>query len=337
MFEIKWLDLQLFAGEGAGDGGSDGAETGVEAADPGRQRLLELGVPADKIRKNRAYSAKQPAQAPATAGQDKAQAQQPQQTPAATDPTEEKKNETSARMSWEEISKDPEYSKEIQRVVQSRLRSAKGAEEAMGKLAPAIDLIARKYGQDPAKLDYDALANAIRADKSYFEDDALEMGTDVDDAQEKVLNTLDTARQQRVEAQTIEEQRFHDHIKNLEQQGEKMKSVFPNFNLQQELRNPAFARMTSPNVGISVEDAYYAVHRREIMSAGMQVTAQKTASMISNSIQAGNRRPAEAGISGQAPSVTTFDYKNASAEQRNALKQRIRSAAARGEKVYPGQ
>lgn len=337
MFSIKWLDLQLFAGEGAGDGGSEGAATGVEAADPGQQRLLELGVPADKIRKNRAYSAKAPAQKPATAGQVKAQEQQPQQIPAATNPTEEKKTDAPARMSWAEIMKDPEYQKDIQHMMQSRLRSAKGAEEALGKLAPALDLIARKYGQDPAKPDYEALAQAIRDDDAYFEDDALENGTAMGETKEKVLNDLDTARQQRIQAQTIEEERFQNHIKNLEQQGEAMKAVFPNFNLMQELQNTAFARMTSPNVGISVEDAYYAVHRREIMARGMQVTAQKTASMISNSIQAGSRRPAEAGITGQAPSVTTFDYKNASKEQRNALKQRIRSAAARGEKVYPGK
>lgn len=337
MFSIKWLNLQLFAGEGAGDGGGEGAATGVEAADPGQQRLLELGVPADKIRKNRAYSAKAPAQKPATAGQVKAQEQQPQQIPAATNPTEEKKTDAPARMSWDEIMKDPEYQKDIQHMMQSRLRSAKGAEEALGKLAPALDLIARKYGQDPAKPDYEALAQAIRDDDAYFEDDALENGTEMGETKEKVLNDLDTARQQRIQAQTIEEERFQNHIKNLEQQGEAMKAVFPNFNLMQELQNPAFARMTSPNVGISVEDAYYAVHRKEIMARGMQVTAQKTASMISNSIQAGSRRPAEAGITGQAPSVTTFDYKNASPEQRNALKQRIRSAAARGEKVYPGQ
>lgn len=335
MFSIKWLNLQLFAGEGAGDGGGEGAETGVEAADPGQQRLLELGVPADKIRKNRAYKASNLTQKPATAGQEKAQGQQPQQAAAAESPTEATVNPN--RMSWDEIMKDPEYQKEMQRVVQSRLRSAKGAEEAMGKLAPALDLIARKYGQDPAKPDYEALAQAIRDDDSYFEDDALENGTAMGETKEKVLNDLDTARQQRVEAQTIEEQRFQQHIAQLEQQGERMKSVFPNFNLMQELQNPAFARMTAPNVGISVEDAYYAVHRKEIMSAGMQVTAQKTASMISNSIQAGSRRPAEAGVTGQAPSVTTFDYKNASKEQRAALKQRIRSAAARGEKVYPGQ
>ena len=122
----------------------------------------------------------------------------------------------------------------------------------------------------------------------------------------------------------------------MEQQGEALKATFPNFDLRQELKNPAFARMTSPNVGISVADAYYAVHRNEIQTAAMQVTAQKTAEKLSNAIRSGSRRPAENGTGSQAPSVTTFDYSKASSEQRKALKDFIRSEAANGRKVYPG-
>lgn len=332
MFKNKWLNLQLFAGEGAGDGGGEGAATGESAVDPGQQRLLELGVPADKIRKNRAYKPNTPAQNPAAAGQGKAQEQQAQQA-AAADHTEGKKTDTPARMSWDEIMKDPEYNKEMQAVVQSRLRSAKGAEESLGKLAPALELLARKHGQDPANIDYDALAKAISDDNDYYEDKALEMGVSLETAKRIDQQERETARQQREEARTLEEQKFHNHIVKLEQQGEALKKVFPNFDLRTELRNPIFARMTSPNVGISVEDAYYAIHRNEIQTAAMQVTAQKVAQKHSNAIQAGSRRPVENGTSGQAPSVTTFDYRRASQEQREALKKRIRS----GEKIYPGQ
>lgn len=328
----KWLDLQLFAGEGAGDGGGEGAATGENSADAGHQRLLELGVPADKIRKNRAYKLNTPAPKNAEAGQEKEQEQQAGQAAAATDPTEEKTDKPT-RMSWDEIKADPEYNKEIQAIIQSRLRSAKGAEETLGKLMPALELLARKHGQDPASMDYDALAKAISEDSAYYEDKALEMGVPVETAMKIDQQERDTARQQRQEAMNLEQQKIQRHFQSLQQQGEAMKKVFPNFDLQKELQNPAFLRMTSPNVGISVEDAYYAVHRNEIQSAAMQVTAQKTAQKISNSIQAGSRRPNEAGTSGQAPSVTTFDYRSMSPAQRNALKARIRS----GEKIYPGQ
>ena len=335
MFKNIWLNLQLFAGEGASDGGGEGAATGVEAVDPGQQRLLELGVPADKIRKNRAYKLNTPAPNTAAAGQDKGQEPKQEQA-AAADPTEEKKTDPKTRMTWDEIMKDPEYNKQMQAVVQSRLRSAKGAEETLGKLAPALELLARKHGQDPANPDYEALAKAISDDESYYEDKALEMGVSVETAKRIDQQERDTARQQREEARTLEQQKFQQHIMKLEQQGEEMKKVFPNFDLRTELQNPAFARMTSPNVGISVADAYYAIHRNEIQTAAVQVTAQKTAQKISNAIQAGSRRPAENGTSGQAPSVTTFDYSKASAEQRKAFKDHIRSEAAQGRKVYPG-
>jgi hypothetical protein len=331
MEKHRWLNLQLFAGEG--NGGGEGAATGEASADAGHQRLLELGVPADKIRKNRAYKLNTPAPKQAEAGQAEAQEPQAGQAAAAENPAEEKKTETASRMSWEEIMADPEYNKQMQAVVQSRLRSAKGAEETLGKLAPALELLARKHGQDPANPDYDALAKAISEDQSFYEDKALEMGVSVETAMKIDQQERDNARQQRQQAITLEQQKFQQHIMKLEQQGEAMKKLFPNFDLRTELQNPAFARMTSPNVGISVEDAYYAVHRNEIQTAAMQVTAQKTAQKISNAIQSGSRRPDEAGTSGQAPSVTTFDYRNMSPEQRKALKDRIRS----GEKIYPGQ
>ena len=335
-YKHKWLNLQLFAGEGAGDGGGEGAATGENSVDAGHQRLLELGVPADKIRKNRAYNLNTPATKTVEAGQKAAQEQQAEPAAAAENPTEEKKTDGPTRMSWDEIMADPEYNKQMQAVVQSRLRNAKGAEEKLGKLTPALELLARKHGLDPENMDYDALAKAVSDDNAYYEDKALEMGVPVETAKKIDQQERDTARQQRQEQQTLEQQKVQQHFMNLQEQAEAMKKVFPKFNLQKELQNPVFVRMTAPNSGLSVEDAYYAVHRKEIMAAGMQVTAQKTAQQISNSIQAGSRRPNEAGTTGQAPSVTTFDYRNASPEQRKAFKDHIRSEAAQGRKVYPG-
>ena len=333
MVNISWLNLQLFA---EGDGAATGEGTADSASvDAGQKRLLELGVPADKIRKRAKNTAtKLPEGAVRTYAPEKEQ-QNSEQDASATN-TEETKPETPTRMSWDEIMADPEYNKQMQAVVQSRLRSAKGAEETLGKLTPALELLARQHNLDPANIDYDALAKAISEDESYYEDKALQMGVSIETAKKMDQKERDDARQQREQARTLEEQKIQQHFAKLEQQAEAMKKVFPNFDLRRELQNPAFARMTSPNVGISVEDAYYAVHRNEIQTAAMQATAQKTAQKISNSIQAGSKRPNEAGASGQAPSVTTFDYSKASREQREAFKRDIRARMARGEKVYPG-
>ena len=338
---IKKLNLQLFAGEGTGEGGGEGSTSGDNATAAAEQRLRELGVPEDRIRKRASkVASKMPTQTAQT--ETSAPKEETNVVSAPTEnntPTEDAKdnNVSTKRMSWDEIMKDPEYNKEMQAVVQSRLKSAKSAEEALGKMAPAIEVMARKYGLDANNMDYDALAKAINDDDAYYEDKALEMGVSVETAKKVDQMERDTERKKAMEQRTLQEQMIQQHFVKLEQQGEAMKKVFPNFDLRTELKNPAFARMTAPNVGISVEDAYYAIHRNEIQTAAMQVTAQKTAEKISNAIQSGSRRPDESGASSQAPSVSTFDYRNASREQREALKQRIRQAAVRGEKLYPGQ
>ena len=335
----NWLNLQLFAGEGTGEGGGEGAASGENATVAAEQRLRELGVPEDKIRKR---ASKVASSLPQTAKTEsvvkKSEATNGQTAPANDNPSEETKTNATARMSWDEIMADPEYNKQMQATVQSRLRTAKNAEENLAKLTPALELLARKHNLDPTNMDYDALAKAINDDSDYYEDKALEMGVPVETAKKIDQEERATARKQAQEQRTLQEQKYQEHIENLEQQGEALKKVFPSFDLRTELKNPAFVRMTAPGKGImSVEDAYRAVHRKELDALSMQVVAQKTAQKISNAIQSGSKRPDEAGISSQAPSVTTFDYRKASIEQRNALKQRIRDAAARGEKLYPGQ
>ena len=339
MTNTKWLNLQLFAGEGASAGGEggEGANTGdnVATVDAG-QKLRELGVPENLIRRRAKYTAKAPAAEVKTEQAEEEAVENTEQDAAAENPTEEKTDKP-ARMSWDEIMADPEYNKQMQGIIQSRLKSAKGAEEALAKLTPALELLARKHNLDPTKMDYDALTKAISDDDSYYEEKALQMGTSVETAKKIDQQERDTARQKKAEELSLKEQKIRNHYNSLEQQAIEMKKVNPNFDLQTELKNPAFLRMTSPDVGISVRDAYYAVHHDEMQQAAMLATAKATAKNISNNIQARQRRPDENGISGQAPSATTFDYSKASPEQREAFKKDLRARMARGEKVYPGQ
>lgn len=337
-FLKKWLGLQVFAdgGDGAGDGAAATGVNNANAPAAGEDSLRALGVPEAVLAKraNRAIKrgAARTNETPAPAPQQEAQ----RQNAAAESTTPDdgaKEGDTPARKTWDELMQDPEYNQRMQETVQARLKTAKDAEARLSKLAPAIELLARKYKLDAGNLDADALTKAISNDDAYYEDRALELGVPVETAKLIDQNEREAERRRVAEAQAFEQQRIRQHIEGLQRQGDALKQTFPQFDLAKELRNPAFARMTSPNVGISVEDAYYAVHRKEIQTAAMQFTAQKTAQQMANAIRAGQNRPAENGTSNQAPSVTTFDYAHASREQREELKRRIR----RGEKIYPGQ
>ena len=344
MKELFKLNLQFFAGAGAGaSGGAPSAEgggqaSGVDATAAAEQRLRELGVPEGKAKQR---ASKVAAKIPA------AEVKSTPNTVTATvnenTPTEEKDANTSRRLSWDDIKRDPEYKKaydsDMQKAITSRLKNERGesqaAKDALAAMTPAIELMARKYGLDAKNMDYKALADAINNDDAYYEQKAIEMGTSVETAKRVDQMERNEARRKEAEQRSFQEQKMRNHFIKLEEQSQALKLIFPNFDLRTELNNPAFARMVAPDSPFSVEDAYHAVHRKEIQAAQMQYASQKTAENMSNAIQAGQKRPDEAGTSSQAPSVSTFDYRNASSEQRQALKNKIRQAAARGEKVYP--
>lgn len=325
--QFKWQLLQLFAGEGAGSSGASGgdgtaapAATGEGSADAGHQRLLELGVPESKIRKPRAKQAS-PLPDGAIRNQPQAQTAPAPQAAAAEEPKAQTEN-APTRMSWDEIMKDPEYNQRMQDTIKARLKDEGQNKAILETLAPAIKHLAKEHGLDPENVDHTALVKAITGE---YEDKALEMGV-----------SKETAMKLDQQQRTLEQQKFQNHILKLEQQGQAFQAIVPNFDLRTEMQNPVFARLTSPSVGLSVEDAFYAVHRKEMQAQSMQVAAQQATQMISNAIQSGTHRPDEAGTTSQAPSVSKFDYKNMTPAQRKALKEEIRRAAAEGRKVYPG-
>ena len=351
---IKWLNLQLFAGEGgtgsasasaAGEGTANGADAVGNTVDDGQARLRELGVPQEILDKRAKRKGNRASVSAMTAEKNTACAEAKKQVAPDTEDnsnntevvTETKAETAPNKMSWDEIMKDPDYNKEMQKTIQARLKSAKSAEEALNKLAPALELLARQHNLDINNLDYEALTKAISDDNTYYEDKAIEMGVSVEAAKKLDQENRAAERQQRAEAQTVERMKIENHINSLRQQGEELKKTFPQFDLFKELNNPIFRRMTSPEGGISVADAYYAIHRNEIQEASLQAAVKNTAKKISNAIQSGSMRPNENGINSQASSVTTFDYRRASASQRKEFKQKIYDAAARGEKMYPGQ
>lgn len=211
------------------------------------------------------------------------------------------------RLTWEQIKADPEYRAQMQAMVQSRLKNVKQAQEDLAALTPALQLLARENGLDAEKLDYGALAQAIARKQTQGQMDAYHR-----------------------------EQALQQHYSSLQRQAQQLQQKYPGFDLNRELQNPTFFRMTVPGTGVSLEDAYFTVHRREITRAAMAINDRKTAARISGAIRSGILRPQENGTSASAPSVAAFDYRTASREQRDALKNKIRQAVARGEKVYPG-
>lgn len=280
---MRKFDLRLFDDGGAGAG----AAGGEGGAGSGAGVTSEAAVPTNPNRRQRRTNplanvqyGKQP-EAPTAQEQPSAPAQE-----ATSDPDAEWKTA-------KEKYKD-RFNTDVSAIVQERLRNSKQAEETLGKLAPVFEGLGKKYGKEAS--DIDGIIAAYTDDDSLYEEDAAKAGmTTAAYKQLKALEADKAARDAR-DAQTLQQQKFQEHVQGMVTAFERdIKPMFPNADLRAELQNPKFQRLTSPEVGVSVKDAYYLIHRSEIEAAQMQVAAQKAQQKLSQSVQSGIQRPTENG------------------------------------------
>ena len=121
-----------------------------------------------------------------------------------------------------------------------------------------------------------------------------------------------------------EDHAIRAHFDRLWQEAESFSAAVPGFDLAHELQDDAFAALLSPRRGLTLEQAYFVRHGRELLAAAERAAEQR----LSAALQASRRVPAP--LESAASAGFRWDP-GASAEARAALKARIR----KGEKIYP--
>jgi hypothetical protein len=98
----------------------------------------------------------------------------------------------------------------------------------------------------------------------------------------------------------------------------------------EELKNETFRRLTAPNSGLSVKDAFYAIHHDQLEPQAMAYGIQRATQQISQTLQANRSRPTEGALQkGAQASDIAIDARSMTREQRQQLIERAR----RGEKI----
>lgn len=321
MKDTIWLDLRMFDGEGAGGGagagaGGEGAAAsgvGQEAAAPDYHEYKRAKRPQEAaVRYGKQPEAPQPKQEAPQETQEQAAAAQEE-----ADPAQE----------WADIRNNrykAQFDADVQQIVQNRLKNSKDAEARLSQLQPVLDSLAQKYGKDAG--DIAGLVAAFTDDDSVYEQEAMEKGVSVETL--RLTKQLEGMQRQQ---QEMEQQRlFSQHFQSLAQQAEELKKTYPQFDLRTELQNERFARMTSPNGGVSVADAFYAIHHQELQNSAMQYAVQRTQVETSNAIQAGQKRPVENGSRQATPGL---DIRSDPSKLKLDDFRRIRNQLVAGEKI----
>lgn len=217
------------------------------------------------------------------------------------------------------------YDARVSDTVQKRLKGSKETVDRFNALTPTLEILAKKYGVDAS--DINALNKAIEEDDSYFEDEALEKGVTVE--QLKAIRKMerenaDLKRQMREQTMKENADRVYSEWMS---QSEALKSVYPGFNLEAELKNPQFTNLLRSN--IDVRTAYEVLHKDEIIPAAMQFAAKKVEQKLASKIMANGNRPTENALNSQSSAIVKSDVAQLSKADRQEIIKRV----AAGEKI----
>ena len=291
IYSTNLFNLQLFADGGASAGASSGggAEGGMESGS-GENSLDALGIPAkakhivDKMPKNKV------------------------QTSIETNTQNTNSEETPTNGIERKAFKDifEEYGDEakdyMNKAFSKRLSKYKNLEAENAKMRDILDTQNMRYGLDANSETYlDDYKNAVQNDTKLFEEKALEAGLPVEEFikvqnAERIIQENNKREQMRKQDELTQ-----GHVRNLIQQAESLKSAFPAFNLENEIANPQFKRLVDPpelgGVGLSVKNAFFALHNGEIMKATMNNAVNQAVVNTANAVQTNKARPPEGGLS----------------------------------------
>ena len=214
------------------------------------------------------------------------------------------------------------YGRDVQNAVQERFKNQKDAKGELDKLEPMLNILMDRAGVK----NVDDLIHTIMDDDSLYEEAAEEAGMSV--AAYKQFKALEAQRDEALkrEQQSIQDQMLQKHFASLATQAEEMKKQFPDFDLQKELKNENFFKLTTPEVGISVRDAYFAIHHDELAPQMMAYGMERAKQQMGQTLQAQQARPAEGAMrnQGQAAADVRINPKTMTRAERAEIKRRVR-------------
>ena len=298
---LKFL-LQLFGEGGDGGDGSTSAPEGTAAESSGEE--IPAFIP-EKARDT--YK--------------KAMEIQKAKQQVSVPETEPEKSEPSApsHVAYTDLIKSDEYKEEhkayMDKTIGDRLKKYKGMEEKSNQMQEVLSVVAQKYNLDPNAEDYlDKLTEAVNADDAYVENYAIEHDLSNEEARKQIdmRRRLDNFERDKA---LREEQAQRDYrTQRLIQAAEEVKAVYPQFDLETEMKNEKFVNLCRAT-GEDVMAAYEVCHREELKALQTQAIAQKAQQQIAASVASNASRPIENGLSSQAPTIVSQDFSNMSLQQ----------------------
>ena len=208
---------------------------------------------------------------------------------------------------WEELKKGEfaeAYGRDVQKAVQDRFKNQEDNSAQLKALEPMMKVLMDRAGVDNVQ----DLINYVMDDDSLYEEAASEAGMTIPAYKQFMQIKQERDEAQQREQENIQTQMLQQHFAKLSQQAEEFKQQLPGFDLMKELHeNPKFLQLTSPEVGLSVQDAFFALHRDEMMPQAMMAGMERAKQQMGQTIQAQRKRPVEGAMKGKGQTAADFN------------------------------
>lgn len=212
-----------------------------------------------------------------------------------------------------------QFEQRIKDNLKRRFKESSSLKAKVSQSDEIINLLKMKYGITADSMD--EIANAIRNDDGYLKNEAAMKGMEPETLQKlKELEFENRSMKMQME-QDAKDRQMQSTINSWINDAKELMSEHPDFDLELESQNPAFARML--RAGIDVKSAYYATHHKDILDSMVKKASMDASIKLADSIRARGMRPSENGLSGQSTAVLKTDVSKLTPKERADIARRV--------------
>lgn len=242
------------------------------------------------------------------------------------------------KLSFADLVKSEDYKDEakafMDKAFSKRFKEQDKLKAENAKMRSILDMQNMRYGLDPNSATYlDDFSNKVQNDTKLYEEEAVKAGLNVEEYLKVKNAERIIADNKRYEADRQRNEFVQNHVRNLVEQAEKLKSEFPAFDLESEMTNPQFKRLVDPpelgGAGISVDNAFRVIHNKEIMQATVNNAVNQTAINTANAVKANRGRPKENGLNHKASVIVKDDPSKLTKADFDRIKEEYRRTGVR--------
>lgn len=209
-----------------------------------------------------------------------------------------------------------EFAEKVGKIIKGRLKEVKEMKKENEKNAHIVHLIAEKYNIEDA--DTEKLERMI-------ERDMKEQNENIGEKHTELIKRLiaENTYLKRNREEELRRMKMRAQAEKLRTQAEEAKKAYPEFDLEEELKNPEFARLLK--VGVKVKNAYEVTNIGKILDKNSKQAEKE----VIDSIRSKASRPVENGSAPTGGILLSSDISKLTKKQRAELAMR----AAKGEKI----